>query len=99
MPPGRPASVFVNTTTTLAQSQQARGLAADGLIPKIQFWMGERGAAGCRRQTRPDRLWAVGDSVIGRVDGWMGERVESSIRGHHRRRLSRAGQLERLDPP
>jgi phosphatidylserine/phosphatidylglycerophosphate/cardiolipin synthase-like enzyme len=41
----------------------------------------------------------VGDRVIGRLDGWIGERVESSIRGHHRRRLSRAGQLEQLDPP
>jgi phosphatidylserine/phosphatidylglycerophosphate/cardiolipin synthase-like enzyme len=37
--------------------------------------------------------------VIGRLDGWIGERVEASIRGHHRRRLSRAGQLEQLDPP
>ena len=36
--------------------------------------------------------------MIGRLDGWIGECVESSIRGHHRRRLSRAGQLERLDP-
>jgi phosphatidylserine/phosphatidylglycerophosphate/cardiolipin synthase-like enzyme len=37
--------------------------------------------------------------VIGRVDRLMGERVESAICAHHRRRLSRAGQLERLDPP
>jgi phosphatidylserine/phosphatidylglycerophosphate/cardiolipin synthase-like enzyme len=35
----------------------------------------------------------------GRVNGWMGERVESAACAHHRRRLSRAGQLERLDPP
>jgi phosphatidylserine/phosphatidylglycerophosphate/cardiolipin synthase-like enzyme len=37
--------------------------------------------------------------VVGRLDGWIGDRVESSVRAHHRRRLSRAGQLERLDPP
>ena len=36
--------------------------------------------------------------VIGRVDGWIGERVESAVRSHHRRRLLRAGQLERLAP-
>ncbi len=36
---------------------------------------------------------------VARLDGWIGDRVESAIRAHHRRRLSRAGQLERLDPP
>src|SRR5579862_6222328 len=42
---------------------------------------------------------AVAVPVAGRVDGWLGERVESAVRSHHRRRLERAGQLERLDPP
>ncbi len=40
----------------------------------------------------------MGAPVIGRVDGWVGDRVESAVRSHHRRRLLRAGQLERLDP-
>ena len=34
-----------------------------------------------------------------RLDGWIGGHVEAAIRAHHRRRLSRAGQLERVDPP
>jgi phosphatidylserine/phosphatidylglycerophosphate/cardiolipin synthase-like enzyme len=33
------------------------------------------------------------------LDGWIGGQVESAMRAHHRRRLRRAGQLERLDPP
>ena len=36
---------------------------------------------------------------LARLDGLIGDRVESAIRAHHRRRLRRAGQLERLDPP
>jgi phosphatidylserine/phosphatidylglycerophosphate/cardiolipin synthase-like enzyme len=41
----------------------------------------------------------VAEHGVERLDGWIGDRVESAIRSHHRRRLSRAGQLERLDPP
>jgi phosphatidylserine/phosphatidylglycerophosphate/cardiolipin synthase-like enzyme len=41
----------------------------------------------------------VADRVIAGLDWWIGERVESAIRAHHRRRLRRTGQLERLDPP
>ena len=48
----------------------------------------------------PDRIasGSVGAPVIGRLDEWIGERVESAVRSHHRRRLLRAGQLERLEP-
>ena len=42
---------------------------------------------------------SVAAPVAGRVDGWLGGRVESAVRSRHRRRLRRAGQLERLDPP
>ena len=41
----------------------------------------------------------MAERSVERLDGWIGDRVESAIRAHHRRRLSRAGQLERLDPP
>ncbi|MGH2849585.1 MAG: phospholipase D-like domain-containing protein [Solirubrobacteraceae bacterium] len=40
-----------------------------------------------------------GDDLIGRVDGLVGSRIEAVIRNHHRRRLRRAGQLARFDPP
>jgi phosphatidylserine/phosphatidylglycerophosphate/cardiolipin synthase-like enzyme len=41
----------------------------------------------------------VAERGAARLDGWIGGHVESAIRAHHRRRLSRAGQLERVDPP
>ena len=41
----------------------------------------------------------MADRVVAGLDGWVGERIESAIRVHHRRRLRRSGQLERLDPP
>jgi phosphatidylserine/phosphatidylglycerophosphate/cardiolipin synthase-like enzyme len=41
----------------------------------------------------------VAERGAARLDGWIGSQVESAMRAHHRRRLSRAGQLERLDPP
>jgi phosphatidylserine/phosphatidylglycerophosphate/cardiolipin synthase-like enzyme len=41
----------------------------------------------------------VADRLIGALDGWFGERIESAVKAHHRRRLTRAGQLARLDPP
>jgi len=41
----------------------------------------------------------VSDGAIGRVDGWLGEGIEAAIRAHHRRRLKRLDELERLDPP
>ena len=39
------------------------------------------------------------DGVTGRIDSYAGARIEAAIRSHHRRRLRRAGQGERLDPP
>jgi phosphatidylserine/phosphatidylglycerophosphate/cardiolipin synthase-like enzyme len=41
----------------------------------------------------------VADRLIGALDGWFGERIESAVKAHHRRRLTRAGQLARLEPP
>lgn len=41
----------------------------------------------------------MADRLIGALDGWFGERIESAVKAHHRRRLTRAGQLARLDPP
>ena len=46
-----------------------------------------------------DRLRFVGARVIDQLDGWIGARVESAVRAHHRRRLSRAEQIRQLDPP
>ena len=37
--------------------------------------------------------------LIGRVDRWAGQGIEKANRRHHRRRLQRIGQIDRLDPP
>jgi phosphatidylserine/phosphatidylglycerophosphate/cardiolipin synthase-like enzyme len=42
---------------------------------------------------------SVVSATVGRVDKWTGQGVEGLIRSHHRRRLSRAGRLDQLDPP
>jgi phosphatidylserine/phosphatidylglycerophosphate/cardiolipin synthase-like enzyme len=37
--------------------------------------------------------------VVDRVDRWIGAGIEGAVRGHHRRRLRRIGQIHQLDPP
>jgi len=37
--------------------------------------------------------------LTGRVDRWAGQGIEKANRRHHRRRLQRIGQIDRLDPP
>ena len=41
----------------------------------------------------------MASGAVARVDSWLGGRVESALRHHHARRLKRAGQLPRLEPP
>src|SRR5579863_1916939 len=68
--------------------------------PDRPYRFSQERTAPARGGADEDRIasGSVGAPVIGRVDGWIGERVESAVRSHHRRRLLRAGQLERLDP-
>jgi phosphatidylserine/phosphatidylglycerophosphate/cardiolipin synthase-like enzyme len=40
----------------------------------------------------------IGD-LVGQVDAVLGEGVEHVVRAHHRRRLTRVGRIEQLDPP
>ncbi|HEY4897744.1 MAG TPA: phospholipase D family protein [Solirubrobacteraceae bacterium] len=41
----------------------------------------------------------MGAGVIEELDGWVGQGLEAAVRGHHRRRMRRAGRLAQLDPP